>query len=180
MAVNRFAAGSLKPLLVSLLFGLVLVAGSSAPAVSGQVVSFRGGESPGTVVVRTRERRLYYVLDDNRAIRYVVGVGRAGQQWSGASYINGKHVRPAWSPPAVIRRANRSLPNVIPAGAPNNPMGAAALTLAHGEGEYAIHGTNRPSSVGGFVSFGCIRMTNRDIMDLFDRVRVGTPVIVTR
>jgi lipoprotein-anchoring transpeptidase ErfK/SrfK len=136
------------------------------------------GYGAGTIVIKTRERRLYYVMGNGQALRYPVGVGRPDKQWSGQSAISGKYIRPAWSPPAEIRRDNPRLPNVIPSGAPNNPMGAAALTIAGGE--YAIHGTNRPGSVGGFVSYGCIRMLNSDILDLFDRVAVGTPVVVER
>ena len=144
-----------------------------------EVVAFNGNASPGTIVVRTNERRLYLVLGDGRAMRYPVGVGRAGRQWAGRSYIEGKYVKPAWSPPADIRRDKPSLPSVIPGGSPQNPMGAAALTLSGG-GNYAIHGTNSPGSIGGFVSYGCIRMYNQDIVDLYGRVGVGTPVIVTR
>lgn len=136
------------------------------------------GYSPGTIVVKTRERRLYYVVGDGKAVRYPVGVGRPDKQWTGQSAITGKYIRPAWSPPEEIRRDKPQLPYVIPGGSPNNPMGAAALTLAGGE--YAIHGTNRPGSVGGFVSYGCIRMLNSDILDLFDRVAVGTSVVVER
>ncbi len=135
-------------------------------------------ESPGTVIVRTGQRRLYFVVAPGRAISYPVGVGRAGKQWLGESFISSKRLRPAWSPPAEIRRDRPRLPDVIAAGSPSNPMGAAALLLAHGE--YAIHGTNNPSSIGGFVSYGCIRMHNRDILDLYERVGVGTRVIVTR
>lgn len=141
-----------------------------------EVVTLSGG-APGTIIVRTHERHLYYLLGDGRAIRYPVGVGRAGMQWSGRSYVDGKYIRPAWAPPPDIKRENPSMPDYYPGGAPNNPMGVAALTL-HG-GEYAIHGTNRPSSVGRFVSHGCIRMYNRDVLDLFRRVEVGTPVLVT-
>jgi lipoprotein-anchoring transpeptidase ErfK/SrfK len=133
---------------------------------------------PGTIVVRTNERRLYYVFDRGRAISYPVGVGRAGKQWAGESIIDGKHVQPAWAPPDDVRRDKPSLPEVIPGGSARNPMGAAALTLSGGE--YAIHGTNAPESVGHFVSYGCIRMYNRDVVDLFDRVQIGTPVVVTR
>ena len=136
------------------------------------------GYSPGTIVIKTRERRLYYVVANGKAVRYPVGVGRPDKQWSGQSAISGKYIKPAWSPPEEVRRDNPRLPYVIPSGAPNNPMGAAALTLAGGE--YAIHGTNRPGSVGGFVSYGCIRMLNSDILDLFDRVAVGTTVVVER
>jgi lipoprotein-anchoring transpeptidase ErfK/SrfK len=150
----------------------------AAPASARDVVAFNGGYSAGTIVVVTHQRRLYYVLGDRKALRYPVGVGRAGQQWSGQSRIEAKHVRPDWAPPAVIRRDKPSLPSVIPGGSPRNPMGAAALTLAGGE--YAIHGTNAPGSVGGFVSYGCIRMYNHDIMDLYARVSIGTPVVVLR
>jgi lipoprotein-anchoring transpeptidase ErfK/SrfK len=137
-----------------------------------------GGYSPGTIVVKTRERRLYYVLGNGKAVRYPVGVGRPDKQWFGQSAISGKYIKPAWAPPEDIRRDNPRLPYVIPSGAPNNPMGAAALTIAGGE--YAIHGTNRPGSVGGFVSYGCIRMLNSHILDLFERVAVGTPIVVER
>jgi lipoprotein-anchoring transpeptidase ErfK/SrfK len=131
--------------------------------------------SPGTVVIETDARRLYFVLNDGRAVRYSVGVGKAGMQWSGRSRITGKFIKPDWVAPEDIRRANPRLPAMIPAGSPSNPLGAAALTL---HDDYAIHGTNRPDSVGRFVSHGCIRMHNADVMDLFRRVSVGTPVIV--
>jgi lipoprotein-anchoring transpeptidase ErfK/SrfK len=147
----------------------------TAPATGREFVSFNG-ESPGTIVIRTAERRLYYVLGDGRAIRYTVGVGRPGKQWGGRTYIEGKHLRPDWSPPADVRRDKPNLPHLIRGGSPSNPMGAAALTL--NGGEYAIHGTNRPGSVGGFVSYGCIRMYNHDIIDLYQRVSVGTAVVV--
>jgi lipoprotein-anchoring transpeptidase ErfK/SrfK len=141
-----------------------------------EVVSFNGNASPGTIVVRTQERKLYLVLRDGRALRYTVGVGRAGRQWAGRAHINGKHVRPAWAPPKDLRKPGMRA--YYPPGSPDNPMGAAALTLSGGD--YAIHGTNNPGSIGGYVSAGCIRMYNQDIVDLYDRVSVGTPVIVTR
>lgn len=134
------------------------------------------GYPPGAIVVRTGERTLYYVLDEGRALQFPVGVGKRGQQWGGVARVAGRYLHPAWSPPADIRRENPALPRVIPGGAPNNPMGAAALTLD--DGTYAIHGTNRPASVGRFVSHGCIRMYNEDIRMLFGMVRIGTPVIV--
>jgi lipoprotein-anchoring transpeptidase ErfK/SrfK len=148
-----------------------------APAAAREVVA-ASGYAAGTIVVRTGERRLYLYLGDGQALRYPVGVGRAGKQWAGTSYIDGKYANPAWSPPAVVKRDKPSLPDVIPGGSPRNPMGVAALTL--NGGEYAIHGTNQPGSVGGFVSYGCIRMYNADISDLFGRVSVGTQVVVTR
>jgi lipoprotein-anchoring transpeptidase ErfK/SrfK len=147
-------------------------------AVAGEVVAFDGGVAPGTIIVRTNERRLYLVLGQGRAMRYKVGVGRIGRQWAGTSVIDGKYLRPNWSPPPDIKRDRPNLPDVIPGGSSANPMGVAAMTLSGGE--YAIHGTNAPNSIGGFVSYGCIRMFNQDITDLYDRVAVGTPVVVMR
>jgi lipoprotein-anchoring transpeptidase ErfK/SrfK len=144
----------------------------------GSIVSLRASYSPGTIVVRTGERSLYLVLDGGRALRYPVGVGKAGKQWAGTSFISGKYVRPDWSPPAVVKHDKPSLPDLIKGGTPRNPMGAAAMTIAGGE--YAIHGTNQPGSIGHFVSYGCIRMLNQDITDLFGRVNVGTTVVVTQ
>ena len=144
-----------------------------------ELVGVRGGEySPGTIVVRTNERHLYLILDQDHAMRYPVGVGKSGKQWAGVTEIDGKYLNPAWSPPAEVKRDKPNMPDVIPGGSPRNPMGVAAMTLAGGE--YAIHGTNRPGSVGGFVSYGCIRMLNDDITDLYSRVSVGTKVVVTR
>jgi lipoprotein-anchoring transpeptidase ErfK/SrfK len=157
------------------------VIGSFMPnsAQAREVVSFRDpGYSAGTIVIRTSQRRLYYVLGDGRALRYPVGVGKSGKQWAGRTMIGGKHWKPDWAPPATVKRDIPSLPNLIRGGTPKNPMGVAALTLAGTE--YAIHGTNRPGSVGGFVSYGCIRMYNADITDLYSRVSVGTTVVVTR
>jgi lipoprotein-anchoring transpeptidase ErfK/SrfK len=158
---------------------LYLLPAAIQPASAREVVAFNDGAAAGTIVVRTNERRLYLVLGNGRALRYPVGVGRAGQQWSGHAVIDGKHIRPDWQAPPEIARGNPKLAGVvIPGGSPRNPMGAAALTLSGGE--YAIHGTNNPGSIGGFVSYGCIRMHNRDIIDLYGRVGVGTPVLVTR
>jgi lipoprotein-anchoring transpeptidase ErfK/SrfK len=148
------------------------------PELARQLVTYKGPERPGTIVVRTVERKLYYVLPDGRAIRYPVGVGRYGKQWQGRAEIDGKHVNPAWSPPDDVLRDNPRLPAVYPGGSPDNPMGPRALTLSGGEG-YAIHGTTRPQSIGTFASYGCIRMFNEDILDLYDRVNVGTEVIVS-
>jgi len=156
----------------------VLVACAMGSAHARELVPFQANVSPGTIVVKTSERRLYYVVDDGVALRYPVAVGKAGKQWFGSARIDGKYVRPAWSPPEEVRRDNPRLPDVIPGGAPNNPMGERALTLDRGE--YAIHGTNRPNSIGTFASYGCIRMYNADIVDLYNRVDVGTPVVIVR
>jgi lipoprotein-anchoring transpeptidase ErfK/SrfK len=152
---------------------------TAAPPVqaSPNMVGF-SGYAAGTIVVKTNERRLYLVVDSQHALRYPVGVGKAGKQWAGTSHIDGKYLQPAWSPPAEVKHDKPSLPDVIPGGTPQNPMGVAAMTLAGTE--YAIHGTNMPGSIGGFVSYGCIRMYNQDITDLFVRVGVGTTVVVTR
>lgn len=152
-------------------------AASHAPALANpELVAFSAGYHPGTIIVRTGERRLYLVLGGGAAVRYKVGVGKAGKQWAGVSHVDGKYVYPAWAPPPDLMRDRRMSPAVIPGGSPHNPMGVAALTLAGGQ--YAIHGTNAPNSIGGFVSSGCIRMYNHDITDLYQRVQVGTPVVV--
>jgi lipoprotein-anchoring transpeptidase ErfK/SrfK len=145
----------------------------------GNQVAVRDEYPAGTIVVHQSQRRLYLMLGSGRAIAYPVGVGRSGMQWSGTVRIDGKYLSPAWSPPASIRRGNPRLPEMIPGGSPHNPMGVAAMTLSGG-GEYAIHGTNQPGLIGGFVSHGCIRMLNGDITDLYGRVSVGTTVVVTR
>lgn len=161
------------------LFVIIIVFGSllaaAARAATRDIVPF-SGFSPGTIVVKTAERRLYFVIDERRALRFPVGVGRAGKIWTGRAQIEGKYVRPAWQPPEEIRRDHPDLPEVVAGGSPRNPMGAAALTMRGGE--YAIHGTNNPRSIGGFVSYGCIRMLNSDIRALYRLVDIGTPVVV--
>jgi lipoprotein-anchoring transpeptidase ErfK/SrfK len=130
----------------------------------------------GTVVVRKNERLLYYMTGIGRAARYPIGVGRIANQWTGATYITAKYTDPSWIPPASMRRDKPRLPQFIPGGSSQNPMGVAAMTLSGGE--LAIHGTNEPNSVGHFVPYGYIRMLNEDVADLYRRVRIGTPVIV--
>src|SRR5271165_5805596 len=134
--------------------------------------------APGTIVVETSERKLHLVLAEGEVITYPVGVGKAGKSWAGTGAIAGKYIRPAWSPPRRLKLEKPGTPDYIPGGSPKNPMGAAAMTL--NVDQYAIHGTNDPGSIGGFVSFGCIRMHNRDILDLYKRVRVGTRVVVLK
>lgn len=156
--------------------GVSCLAGVAAAA--DRVRIDTGTLEAGAIMVRTAERRLYLVVGPGTAIGYDVGVGRADRQWTGTATITGKYVRPHWAPPLSMLRERPDLPALIPSGAPNNPMGAAAMTLSGGE--YAIHGTNQPGSIGGFVSYGCIRMHNADIMDLYARVTVGTTVTVVR
>ncbi|HEY7842961.1 MAG TPA: L,D-transpeptidase [Bradyrhizobium sp.] len=158
--------------------GVGLLATNAAQARPEMVPVSGADYTPGTIVVKTNERHLYLILDDGHAMRYPVGVGKSGKQWAGVTRIDGKYRNPAWAPPAEVKHDKPSIPDLIPGGSPKNPMGVAAMTLAGGE--YAIHGTNMPGSVGGFVSYGCIRMLNADITDLYGRVSVGTRVVVTR
>ena len=174
-AAYRSAAAAIAAVALSF---FSIPATTTPAAARGEVVPYRANVPSGTIVVSTNERRLYLVLGDGRALSYPVGVGRAGRQWAGKAMIDSKRIRPAWGPPPDIKREHPGMPDIIPGGSPKNPMGAAALTLSGGE--YAIHGTNNPGSIGGYVSYGCIRMYNQDITDLYDRVSVGTPVIVTR
>jgi lipoprotein-anchoring transpeptidase ErfK/SrfK len=166
-------------LVVSSAVGALAFAALVAPVpafAARELVAFPG-QPAGVIVVRTNERRLYLTLGDGRAIRYPVAVGMRGRQWSGTARIDGKYVEPAWSPPAEVKRAKPSMPDVIPPG-PNNPMGLRAMTLDRGQ--YAIHGTTQGmrASIGSAASFGCIRMYNEDVVDLFERVPVGTQVVV--
>jgi lipoprotein-anchoring transpeptidase ErfK/SrfK len=142
-------------------------------------VPFQGPYGAGEIVVVQKERQLYLVLGDGTALRYRVAVGKAGKQWVGRTAVDAKYERVAWSPPASVRRDRPWLPDVIEADDPANPMGARVISLP---GEYAIHGTSTSmrGSIGTAASYGCIRMLNEDIIDLFPRVRVGTPVTVIR
>jgi lipoprotein-anchoring transpeptidase ErfK/SrfK len=147
----------------------------SYQAIPREVVRYAGGEKPGTVVVSTGQRRLYYVLPGGQAIRYGVGVGRQGFSWSGVKSVTMKKEWPSWRPPAQMLRRRPDLPRFM-AGGQENPLGARALYL--GSSLYRIHGSNEAETIGSAVSSGCIRMTNRDVVDLYERVRVGTKVVV--
>jgi lipoprotein-anchoring transpeptidase ErfK/SrfK len=140
-----------------------------------QMVFFRTSEAPGTIVVHTSERFLYLVQGDNRAIRYGIGVGREGFQWAGLKRIERKAEWPDWTPPAEMIQRQPYLPRWM-AGGPGNPMGARALYI---QGTvYRIHGTNQPTTIGSAVSSGCFRLTNPEVSDLYERVPVGTKVVV--
>ena len=166
-----------RRLAIAIAANMVLVfACEVSPVSAGELVTLVTTVPPGTIIVRTNERRLYLTVDHGRAIRYTVGVGRQGRQWSGTSAIEAKFIQPNWVPPPEIRRDRPDLPDLIPGGSTANPMGAAAMTLLGGV--YAIHGTNAPESIGGFVSYGCIRMLNADILELYAQVKVGTRVVV--
>lgn len=142
-------------------------------------VRYSGEEAPGTIVIDTDDRSLTYVLEGGRAMRYGIGVGREGFTWNGREKITRKAKWPGWTPPAEMRareaKAGRKIPAYMPGGE-DNPLGARALYLGHTL--YRIHGTNEDWSIGRQVSSGCIRMFNKDVIDLYKRVRVGTPVVV--
>ena len=140
-----------------------------------QVVFFRTTEPPGSIVVHTNERYLYLVQENNRAMRYGIGVGRDGFQWAGAHKISRKQEWPDWRPPPEMIERQPYLPRFM-AGGPGNPMGARALYI--GQTIYRIHGTNQPQTIGHAVSSGCFRLVNGDIIDLYDRVPVGTRIVV--
>ncbi|MFO1098977.1 MAG: L,D-transpeptidase [Xanthobacteraceae bacterium] len=140
-----------------------------------QLVFFRTTEAPGTIIVHTSERFLYLVQGNNRALRYGIGVGRDGFQWQGLVKISRKAEWPDWTPPPEMIARQPYLPRFM-AGGPGNPMGARALYL--GQTVYRIHGTNQPQTIGQAVSSGCFRLVNPDVSDLYDRVPVGTRVVV--
>lgn len=144
-------------------------------ALQRQLVFFRTAEPAGTVVVFTSQRFLYVVQGNNRALRYGIGVGREGFQWAGLLKISRKAEWPDWTPPPEMIARQPYLPRFM-AGGPGNPMGARALYL--GSTIYRLHGTNQPQTIGHAVSSGCFRLVNDDIIDLYERVPVGTKVVV--
>jgi lipoprotein-anchoring transpeptidase ErfK/SrfK len=140
-----------------------------------QVVDYASHQAPGTVIIDTKNTFLYFVLNDTQAMRYGIGVGREGFTWSGEQAVARKAEWPDWHPPAEMVSRQPYLPRFM-AGGPGNPLGARAMYL--GETEYRIHGTNNPDTIGKRVSSGCIRLTNEDVVDLYERVKVGAKVIV--
>jgi len=150
-----------------------------------QIISYRTKEKPGTIIISTRKRKLYFVLANNKAIEYGVGVGRRGFTWSGRANIARKAKWPAWHPPKeMIERERKKYGRTLPSrmeGGPSNPLGARALYLYKGGKDtlYRIHGTNAPASIGTAQSSGCIRMLNKEVIDLHNRVKIGAKVIVS-
>jgi lipoprotein-anchoring transpeptidase ErfK/SrfK len=154
----------------------VVVANSKrANPIPKQVVSYDGPYKPGTVIVETAERRLYFVLANHEAIKYGIGVGRDGFRWAGQHTITRKAEWPGWTPPAQMRKRVPDLPAYMPGG-PANPLGARAMYI--GATLYRLHGTSEPWTIGQAVSSGCIRLTNDDVIDLYDHVQVGATVVV--
>lgn len=154
------------------------------PAYKGrEEVDFTSREKPGTIIIKTRERALYVILGKGRAMRYMVAVGKEGFAWSGVARIGMKRENPKWTPPPeMIERTPRyaKWADGMPGGIPENPLGARAMYLfnGHGDTQYRIHGTNAPSSIGTAASSGCIRMLNREVIELYNRTPIGTKVVV--
>lgn len=148
------------------------------PAQARRVVHYETSAGPGSIVIDAMRRRLFFVLGGGRAIEYPVGVGKRGWEWSGSASVNGKYVRPDWVPPQEVLQVEPFLPRHVRGGAPNNPMGARAITLDRSE--VAIHGSTRKmrATIGGAASHGCIRMYNEDVIDLYSRVQIGAPVLM--
>lgn len=187
-----------KFLRAALLAGLLLGAGAPAQAfflfdfgedqpraqgrplaspIPREVVAYNGPEKPGTIIVDTNQRRLYFVLGNGEAMRYGVGVGRPGFEWSGVKHVVNKREWPDWTPPAQMLKRRPDLPRHMEGGI-DNPLGARAIYI--GGTLYRIHGSNEPETIGQAVSSGCIRMTNADVTDLYDRVQIGAKVVVQR
>jgi lipoprotein-anchoring transpeptidase ErfK/SrfK len=144
-----------------------------------QTIAFQSPLPPGSILVKTGSRRLYYILENGQAIEYKVGVGREGFTWSGANNVSRKAEWPDWRPPQEMivreRKKGRNLPDFM-AGGPNNPLGARAIYI--GDTQFRIHGTTQPWSIGKAVSSGCIRMMNEEVIDLYERVKIGAQVVV--
>ena len=160
------------------LAALAALAMLTGPASAGVLTSVASGYSPGTIVISQHLRKLFFVVEPGEAIAYPVAVAKRGKEWSGYARVDGKYVEPAWSPPESVKRDHPELPDLIPGGSPHNPMGARAITLDRDE--VAIHGTTSRmrGSVGTAASYGCIRMYNEDVIDLYDRVSVGAEVVM--
>jgi lipoprotein-anchoring transpeptidase ErfK/SrfK len=155
-----------------------LWAGAAAENASArEFVSFSQDYPAGTIIIKQSERRLYFTTGPGTAVRYPIAIGRAGKAWQGETSVQGKFIAPTWEAPWAVLRDHPKLSRVIPGGSPRNPMGAAAITL--NLSEVAIHGTTAGmrKSVGTAASYGCIRMYNEDVVDLFRRVEIGTPVV---
>jgi lipoprotein-anchoring transpeptidase ErfK/SrfK len=150
---------------------------AQSTAIPRETVNYDGRYAAGTIVISTKERRMYYVLPNGKAVKYAVGVGRPGFEWGGTKTVTLKREWPDWRPPAQMLKRRPDLPRHM-AGGPDNPLGARAMYL--GSTLYRIHGSNEPETIGQAVSSGCIRMLNDDVIDLYERARLGTRVVVLR
>ncbi|QFU17036.1 L,D-transpeptidase [Microvirga thermotolerans] len=177
LATPAAAFTAIDPLTRQPLYGPENSLNAQASPIPREIVSFDGRYAPGTIVVSTSERRLYFVLGDGKAVRYGVGVGRPGFTWAGSHSVTMKREWPDWRPPSSMLKRRPDLPRYM-AGGPDNPLGARALYI--GSTIYRIHGSNEPETIGEAVSSGCIRMTNEDVIDLYNRAKVGARVVVLR
>ncbi|MEE1654942.1 L,D-transpeptidase [Microvirga sp. CF3062] len=177
LATPAAAFTAIDPLTRQPLYSVEETYRAQASAVPRQIVSFSGRYAPGTIVVSTSERRLWYVLGNGQAVQYGVGVGRPGFTWAGTHSVTMKREWPDWRPPAAMLHRRPDLPRYMKGG-PDNPLGARAMYI--GSTIYRIHGSNEPETIGEAVSSGCIRMTNEDVTDLYNRAKVGARVVVLR
>jgi lipoprotein-anchoring transpeptidase ErfK/SrfK len=185
MGVSTFVTrgGAFRParLLSFLIAGAAFALGAVAFPHAGaarEMVAITPQFQPGTIVISARQRKLFLIVSPGVAIRYAIAVPKSGKEWSGYAAIEGKYVNPDWVPPAVVKHDHPELPDFIRGGSPHNPMGVRALTLDRNQ--VAIHGTTSKmrASIGTAASYGCIRMLNEDVADLYDRVSVGSPVVM--
>ena len=184
-AATLFSLSSIAPVAAARIFNpdtalweeasVALTRNKRGSPIKREVVSYETKLKPGSIIVETSERRLYFVLPEGKAVRYGIGVGRDGFRWSGQHRITRTAEWPGWTPPPAMRKRVPDLPAYMPGG-PDNPLGARALYI--GSTLYRIHGTSEPWTIGQAVSSGCIRLTNEDVTDLYERVKVGATVVV--
>lgn len=185
--LGPFGLGGLAPAQAETAPGRIILAQAgnvkSVPRSHGpttrEVIAYQSSEKPGTIIISNGKRELLIVLPGGQAARYDISVGRDGFTWTGTTYVGRKAKWPEWRPPAEMRKRDPSLPDMVPSG-PYNPLGARAIYLYRNGGDtlYRIHGTNNAPSIGNFETSGCFRLTNADVMELFENVPVGTKVIV--
>ncbi len=178
MSSSKVRSGRASAILSLILSPLAFFGAATVPAhAAHELVPFASNYPPGVIIISQHQRALYLTEGDGRAIRYPVAIGKSGKAWLGETRVEGKYMHPDWSPPESVLRDHPSLPAVIPGNSPSNPMGVAAIALERSE--IAIHGTNARMrhSIGTAASYGCIRMYNEDVLDLYQRVDVGTPVV---
>ncbi len=179
MKKQRISLGSTVDIirLATALFAGLAIWMTAGEVGAREFVAFSPTYPAGTIIIKQSERRLYFTMGAGSAVRYPIAIGRSGKAWQGETFVEGKFFSPAWSAPWAVLRDHPELSRVIPGGSPRNPMGAAAITL--NLSEVAIHGTTASMrrSVGTAASYGCIRMYNEDVVDLYHRVEVGTPVV---
>ncbi len=162
---------------IAVVAGLAAIALFAGQAQASMMVNFSSDYEPGSIVIKTSKKKLYYVTGNGKALEYSIAVGRKSEQWFGEIWVSRKATNPVWIPTPSMRAKNPSLPKKVGPG-PKNPLGTRAIYL--GWGPYRIHGTNSPGSIGRAASSGCFRMRNSDVVDLYRKVHVGTSVFVLK